>query len=80
MENNTMGMRIRDQRKKMGMTQEELAERLCVKKATISMYENDKVDIKSSIVVELAELLGTTTGYLMNNEVVADQMDGICIC
>ena len=41
----TLGERIREQRILMQMTQEELAEELCVKKSTISMYENDKVDI-----------------------------------
>lgn len=65
----TMGMRIRESRVKMGMTQEELAEQICSKKSLISQYENDKVDIKGSVIVELAEYLGTTTGYLLNGEV-----------
>ena len=65
----TMGMRIRECRVKMGMTQEELAEQICCKKSLISQYENDKVDIKGSVIVELAEYLGTTTGYLLNGEV-----------
>jgi hypothetical protein len=30
---------------------------------------NDKVDIRGSVIVELAEYLGTTTGYLLNGEV-----------
>ncbi len=38
----------------MQMMQEKLAEELCVKKSTISMYENDKVDIKGSILIELS--------------------------
>jgi len=50
----TLGERIREQRILMQMTQEELAEELCVKKSTISMYENDKVDIKGSILIELS--------------------------
>lgn len=33
----------------MGMTQEEMAEALLTKKSTISAYENDKIDIKISI-------------------------------
>lgn len=65
----TMGMRIRECRVKMGMTQEELAELFCCKKSLISQYENDKVDIKGSVIVELAEYLGTTAGYLLNGEV-----------
>lgn len=43
---NTMGIRIREMRKAAGMSQEQLAEILCTKKATISAYENDHIDIK----------------------------------
>lgn len=64
----TIGMRIRECRVKMGMTQEELAEQICCKKSLISQYENDKVDIKGSVIVELASLLGTSAGYLLNGE------------
>lgn len=71
----TMGMRIRECRVKMGMTQEELAEQICCKKSLISQYENDKVDIKGSVIVELAELLGTTTGYLLKGEMRCDLDD-----
>lgn len=39
------------------------------------MYENDKVDIKSSVVVELANALGTTAGYLVNKEGVEEEVD-----
>lgn len=68
----TMGMRIRECRVRMGMTQEELAELICCKKSLISQYENDKVDIKGSVIVELVEYLGTTTGYLLNGEIGCD--------
>ena len=44
----TMGMRIRECRVKMGMTQEELAEALFTKKCTISAYETGKIDVKVS--------------------------------
>ena len=49
----TMGQRIKAQRIRIGLTQEQLAEAMCVPKSTISAYENDKVDIKSSVVYEL---------------------------
>lgn len=48
----------------MQMTQEEL----CVKKSTISMYENDKVDIKGSILIELSGVLHTSPNYLLGME------------
>ena len=56
---------IRAQRIRMGWTQEELAEKMCVPKSTISAYENDRVDIKSSVIVELSELLETTPNHLL---------------
>ena len=65
---NTMGMRIKEMRKAAGMTQEKLAEILCTKKATISAYERDQIDIKSSIVLEIAEALGCTGSYLLEEQ------------
>ena len=64
----TLGERIREQRILMQMTQEELAEELYVKKSTISMYENDKVDIKGSILIELSGFLHSSPNYLLGME------------
>lgn len=64
----TMGTRIREMRKAAGMSQEQLAEFLCTKKATISAYENDRIDIKSSIVLEIAKALGCTGSYLLEGK------------
>lgn len=66
---NTLGARIKAQRIRCGMTQEELAEVMCIPKSTISAYENDKVDIKSSVIVELAQVLETDANYLLGIEV-----------
>lgn len=64
-ENETMGMRIRNQRVLLGMTQEDLAMALYLPKSTISAYENDKINLKASAVTELAKCLNTTPNYLM---------------
>ena len=64
----TLGQRIKAQRRKLGMTQDELAERLYIPKSTISAYENDKIDIKASRLAELARTLGTTPDYLLGFE------------
>ena len=61
----TMGQRIKAQRLRMGYTQEQLAEIMCVPKTTISTYERDACDVKSSVIVELAEHLETTPNYLL---------------
>lgn len=65
---NTLGQRIKAQRVRMGMTQDELAERMCIPKKTISGYENDRTDIKASVIAELAEQLHTTPNYLIGYE------------
>ncbi len=74
-DNSTMGGRMKEQRIKAGMTQEQLAEMMCTSKAAISQYENNKVDIKGSVIVEIAGILGTTAGYLLNNEVSVGDVD-----
>ena len=56
----TLGQRIRAQRIRLGMTQEELAERLYVKKSTISYYETDKKEMRESCLAEIARALYTT--------------------
>ena len=74
-DNSTMGGRIKEQRMKMGMTQEELAEKMLTTKMTISHYENDHTDIKGSVIVELAGILGTNAGYLLSNEIALGDVD-----
>ena len=64
----TMGKRIREQRIRLGLTQDQLAKITHIPKPTLSSYENDRVDIKSSIIVELAEVLGTDPNYLILGE------------
>lgn len=64
----TIGMRIKECRVKMGMTQEELAEVLFIPKSTVSAYERDIVDMKMGTIKEIAHVLHTTSGYLIDGE------------
>ena len=64
----TLGMRIKECRMKMGMTQDELAEALLTKKSTISAYENDKIDIKISVLKDLSKVLHTNVSYLVDGD------------
>ncbi|MFW5651018.1 MAG: helix-turn-helix domain-containing protein [Acetivibrio ethanolgignens] len=64
----TIGMRIRECRVKLEMTQEELAEALLTKKSTVSAYENDKIDIKVSVLKDLAKVLCTNVSYLVDGD------------
>ncbi len=64
----TLGQRIKAQRIRIGITQDELAEKLCIPKATISAYENDKIDIKSSRLIEISRALNLSPNYLLGYE------------
>ncbi len=64
----TIGMRVKECRRKLGMTQEELAELMCVTPVQISHYENDKNDIKVSVLKELAGHLQVPVVYLIEGE------------
>ena len=59
----SMGERIRELRMLRGLTQEELALLLYRKKNTISQYENNDVDMRASVIEQLAEVLNTEPGY-----------------
>ena len=53
---------------RLGMTQEELAKTTFIPKPTISNYENDRIDIKSSVIAEPAKVLKTDPNYLIMGE------------
>ena len=57
------------------MTQEELAERLYVKKSTISYYETDKKEMRASCLAEIAWGLYTTPDYLLGFEEKQDSFE-----
>lgn len=50
------------------MIQEELAGITFIPKPTISNYENDRIDIKSSVIAEMAKVLETDPNYLILGE------------
>ena len=64
MQERTVGDRIRLKRKEQHLSQEALAERMHLTGAIISNYENDKVDIKISVLRDLARNLRTTVSFL----------------
>ena len=71
----TLGQRIRAQRIRLGMTQEELAERLYMKKSTISYYETDKKEMRANCLAEIARALYTTPDYLLGFEEEKDPFE-----
>ena len=71
MDTTTIGGRIKKRRNDLGLSQEDLAEKLFTSKQMISSYENNKTELKVQIVKELAVALGTTTSFLIDgNEAV----------
>lgn len=61
-----MAERIKEKRIEAGLTQEELAEKLGLKKSAIAKYENGRVEnIKRSVIQKMSDILGCTPSYLM---------------
>lgn len=59
------GQRMRDLRKKKGMTQSDVGDALSLGKSTISQYETGVNDPDTSTLRKIASLLGCTTDYLL---------------
>ena len=62
----TVGGRIKAKRIAAHITQEELAEMLCVKAPVISKYENNLVNIPNDTLLALVKALDTTASYIMD--------------
>jgi len=70
-DNTIIGGRIKKRRNDLGLSQENLAEKLFTSKQMISSYENNKTELKIQVVKELAIALGTTSSFLIDgNEAV----------
>ena len=62
----TMAIRIKKCRLENNLTQEELAEKLGLKKSAVAKYENGRVEnIKRSTIEEMARIFDCTPSYLM---------------
>ena len=65
---NTMGSRIAVRRKKMGMTQEELAVKMGVSAQAVSKWENDASCADISLLPRLCRILGITSDELLTGD------------
>ena len=61
----TLGDKIRNIRKSKNMTQEQLAEKIGVKRSVISKYENNSVNISVDTIEKIANALGVETSELL---------------
>lgn len=59
------GMRLRNARNALGITQEELAEMLCVERTHIARMEIGKRVCSVDLLVEMAMVLEVSTDYLL---------------
>jgi transcriptional regulator with XRE-family HTH domain len=64
----TLGEKIRFHRRKLNLTQDELAEKVGISKSAISYYEDDKREPKFFAVICLADVLGVSLDYLAGKE------------
>ncbi len=74
----TIGGRIRAARKALGMTQEDLAEKMYITGSLVCCYEKNKVDLSLSVIKELANHLQVTASYLVDGveiELDKEQME-----
>ena len=60
-----IGRKIRTYRKKSGMTIQELADRICKSKATVSKYEKGEISLDLDTLYDLSEALNVTAEQLL---------------
>ncbi len=69
------GERLREARKKLNYTQNDLAERLGVSKSAISLYESEKRNPNLETLIEMTYLLGVSADYLLGFDVIVEVKD-----
>jgi transcriptional regulator with XRE-family HTH domain len=70
----SIGSRIRELRVKRGYTQDQMAEQLGMNRANFSNYERDVTIPPSDTLLKIADILSTTTDYLLGRDPV-DQVN-----
>jgi transcriptional regulator with XRE-family HTH domain len=78
----TIGSRIKELRLRRGLTQDQIAERLDMTRANFSHYERDNAEPPSATLSKLADILGTTTDYLLGREgfdVIDDEINRLAL-
>lgn len=72
----TTGVRIKEKRKELGLSVEQVAEMLGKNRATVYRYENDDIEnLPLAIIRPLAQILKTTPSYLMGWDQIKEVFD-----
>lgn len=61
---NGIGERIRKLREEKGLTQQQLAKKMYVKRETVNQWENETRDLKTGYTISLADFFGVTCDYI----------------
>ena len=64
--------RLQEIRKKAGMTQDSLAEKLHLKRSVISKYENGTIPLTDILIRELTQLFNVSADYLLGTSEYED--------
>lgn len=56
--------RARNLREDLGLSQDDIALKLGISRATVNRYENDRYDLKLSYAIELAKIYNVSLDYL----------------
>ena len=64
------GKRIMERRKKMGLTQEQLAEKCDLTTQAVSYFEAGKRNMRQDSLMKLASGLGVSTDYLLTGDII----------
>lgn len=67
---NSISYRVKEQRKKLGLTQEQLAQKCACSRVYLSQVENGKTTLSVTIAQRLADIFDCDLDYLLNNECV----------
>lgn len=69
--------KIIEERKRIGLSQEELAEKLNVSRQSVSKWEGAQSIPDINRIIMLAEIFGVTTDYLLKDDAVRDAGDSV---
>ena len=67
-------MNIKHKRMSKGLTQEELAKELGIKRNAVSMWETGKSNPTADRLLDIAQVLGCTIDELYDNETVQEEV------
>ena len=76
---NNMGIKISNARKNIGMTQQDMADRLSVTRQTVSRWEAGTVLPDIEKLPDIASMLGVSCDYLLKDEMGEDEMPAVTV-